>query len=428
MKGSEKGRRQKAEGGRRKEFTEELESLRIKNLLRELTCIESSGNSRIKIKGQLYTNFSSNDYLNLSNHPDIIKAAVMSINKYGFGSGASRLLSGTYLPHVKLEERIAKFKKTEAALVFNTGYAANTGTIPAIAGSDTVIFSDELNHASIVDGARLSKADIKVYKHKDVNHLESLLKKSLKSKFISRRLIITDMVFSMDGDIAPLKDLLSLCDRYDAVLMIDDAHGTGVLGKTGRGGLEHFGIKADNIIQMGTLSKAAGCYGAFVAGNKDLKNLLINKARSFIYSTSLPPAVCEAGIKAIDIIDSRSTRLRERLWKNRGRLYDGLKNMGFDTLDSETPIIPILAGDVKNALKMGQYLKRNKIFAPAIRPPTVPEGKCRIRFTVTAGHTAEEIDKTLEHLKKFCPSFPRMRESRKSIKELDSPIKSENDK
>lgn len=400
MKGSEKklSSQQSAVSSRAK-FSAELTSLRNENLLRKLTCVEHSGNASIKIKGQVYINYSSNDYLGLSNHPEIVRAAGAALKRFGFGSGSSRLLSGTCLPHVQLEERIAKFKKTEAALVFNTGYAANTGIIPVIAGEDTVIFSDELNHASIVDGTRLSRAEVKVYRHRDVNHLESLLKKALNGKSIRRRLVITDTVFSMDGDIAPLKDLASLCDRYDALLMIDDAHGTGVLGKTGRGGLEHFGIKADNIIQMGTLSKAAGCYGAFIAGNKDLIELLINRARSFMYSTSLPPAVAAAGCRAIDIIDRKSVRLRERLWKNRKRLYDGLENMGFYTLDSDTPIIPVLAGDAGNALKLGQYLYKNKIFAPAIRPPTVPEGKCRIRFTITAGHTDEEIDLVLKVLK-----------------------------
>lgn len=401
VKGSEKDSRQKSVVSSQSEFSEELESLRNKNLLRKLTCVEPSGSTNIKIKGQVYINYSSNDYLGLSNHPEIVKAAAAALRKYGFGSGSSRLLSGTCPPHFQLEERIAKFKKTEAALVFNTGYAANTGSIPVISGEDTVIFTDELNHASIVDGTRLSKAHVTVYRHRDVNHLESLLKKALNGKSIRRRLVITDTVFSMDGDIAPLKYLASLCDRYDALLMIDDAHGTGVLGKTGRGGLEHFGIKADNIIQMGTLSKAAGCYGAFIAGNKDLIELLINRARSFIYSTSLPPAVAVAGIKAIDIIDKRSTGLRQQLWKKRNRLYEGLKSLGYDTLGSETPIIPILAGDARNALRLGQYLYENKIFAPAIRPPTVPENRCRIRFSVTAGHTDENIDRVLESLKMF---------------------------
>ncbi len=380
-------------------FNKELASLKQDNLLRKLICANPSSGSRVSINGEPFINFSSNDYLNLSRHPDILKAATSALEKYGFGSGASRLLSGTFTPHKRLEERIARFKDTDAAILFNTGYAANTGVIPAIAGSDALIFSDELNHASIVDGVRLSKAETIIFRHRDTGQIEALLKKSLKSKSIKRRLIVTDTLFSMDGDIAPLKEMAMLSRRYDALLMIDDAHGTGVLGETGRGGLEHFGIKPDNIIQVGTLSKAVGCYGAFVAGRRDLINLLINRARSFIYSTSLPPVVCEAGVKAIDIIESRSTRLRKRLWKNRARLYEGLKRLGFNTLDSVTPIIPVFAGSAKEALKTGRHLYRNKILAPAIRPPTVPEGRCRIRFSVTAGHTDEDIDLLLEALK-----------------------------
>lgn len=384
-----------------KPFSNELRNLKERNILRTLHCAESSSGSKISIKGQTFQNFSSNDYLNLAGHKEIVNAALTALKKYGFGSGASRLLSGTFVSHTKLEDRIAKFKKTQAALVFNTGYAANTGIIPAIAGDDAVIFSDELNHASIIDGIRLSVADVKVYRHRDVDHLETLLKRSYKGNSRRRRLIITDTVFSMDGDIAPLKDLAWLCKKYDALLMIDDAHGTGVLGKTGRGGLEHFGIHPGNIIQMGTLSKAAGCYGAFVAGKKEMIDLLINKARSFIYSTSLPPSVASAGNKAIDIIDTRSGNLRKKLWKNRERFYKGLERLGYDTLDSETPIIPIWTGNVKNALKIGRHLYKNYIFAPAIRPPTVPEGKCRIRFSITAGHTDEDIDMVLECLKKY---------------------------
>ena len=384
-----------------KKYDDELKELKAKKLLRKITCLESSCKSKIVIKGQTYIDFSSNDYLNLSDNSEIIKGAAAALKKYGLGSGASRLLSGTYLPHRVLEERIAKFKKTQAALVFNTGYAANTGVIPAVAGDDAMIFSDELNHASIVDGARLSRAYVEIYRHRDIDHLEALLKKTFKSTSRKKRLIITDTVFSMDGDIAPLNDLVFLKNKYRAILMIDDAHGTGVLGKSGRGGLEHFGIEPDGIIQMGTLSKAAGCYGAFVAGKKDLINLLLNKARSFIYSTSLPPPVCEAGVKAIDIIETRSDKLRKRLWKNRERLYEGLNALGFDTLDSETPIVPILIGSADAALKSARYLYKNKIFAPAIRPPTVPNGKCRIRFSVTAGHTNNDIDLALESLRRF---------------------------
>jgi len=377
-------------------FGKSLRELKKKNLLRKLLYLESLRGSRILIDGESYINFSSNDYLGLSGHPEIISSAIEALKKYGFGSGASRLLSGSYIPHRRLEERIAEFKKTESALVFNTGYSANTGIIPAIAGMGWTILSDELNHASIIDGVRLSKAEIKIYKHRDINHLEGLLKKISREK-----LVVTDTLFSMDGDLAPLEDIVFLSKKYKAMLMIDDAHGTGVLGETGRGGLEHFGIRGDDIIQMGTLSKAFGCFGAFVAGTRDLIEFLVNKARSFIYSTSLPPAVAQAAIKAIDIMEFKSDKLRKKLWDNRQRLYNGLKHLRCNTLSSETPIVPILSGDVKNTLKLSKYLYKNKIFAPAIRPPTVPEGKCRIRFSVTATHTNKDIDLVLESLRRF---------------------------
>lgn len=377
-------------------FEKSLRELKKKNLLRKLLYLESLRGSRISIDGKSYINFSSNDYLGLSGHPEIINSAIEALKKYGFGSGASRLLSGSYIPHRRLEERIAEFKKTESALVFNTGYSANTGIIPAIAGTGWTILSDELNHASIIDGVRLSKAEIKIYKHRDINHLEGLLKKISREK-----LVVTDTLFSMDGDLAPLKDIVFLSKKYKAMLMIDDAHGTGVLGETGRGGLEHFGIRGDDIIQMGTLSKAFGCFGAFVAGTRDLIEFLINKARSFIYSTSLPPAVAQTAIKAIDIVEFKSDKLRKKLWDNRQRLYNGLKNLGCNTLSSETPIVPILLGDVKNTLKLSKYLYKSRIFAPAIRPPTVPEGKCRIRFSVTGAHTNTDIDLLIEKLENF---------------------------
>ena len=386
-----------------RDFAEDLKELEKKGLLRKLSFIESSVGSHVKIKGKDFINFSSNDYLNLSGHPEIVKAAITALKKYGFGSGSSRLLSGSRLPHKKLEERISAFKKTESALVFNTGYSANTGIIPAIAGSGDMILSDELNHASIVDGARLSKADVKIYRHRDMKHLEKLLNTfSLDGKSKDRQcLIVTDTVFSMNGDIATLKEIASLAENYNALLMIDDAHGTGVLGKNGRGGLEHFGIKVKKIIQMGTLSKAFGCFGAFAAGSKTLINLLINRARSFIYSTSLPPAVAEACVKAIDIVEYESGERRRSLWKRRQRLFEGLNKLGYDTLDSETQIIPVLIGDRENTLRIGDYLLRKKIFAPAIRPPTVPDGRCRIRFSVTAAHTDEDIDNVLESLNKY---------------------------
>ncbi len=410
MKGSEKSSSQQSAVSIQKQdkreraakyFSEELKNIRERNLFRSITCIESSPGPKISIKGQSFINFSSNDYLGLSRHTAISRAAISALKKYGFGSGASRLLSGTCIPHVELEKRIARFKKTEAALVFNTGYAANTGIIPAVSGTNTVIFSDELNHASIVDGTRLSKAEVVIYRHADAGHLESLLRKYSKKKSVKQCIIISETVFSMDGDIAPLCELTELSKTYHALLMLDDAHATGVLGKNGRGGLEHFSIVNDNIIQMGTLSKAAGCYGAFATGSKNLVSLLINRARSFIYSTSLPPAVAAAGIASIDILDNRSVRMRQRLWRNRDHFIRGLRDLGYDTMNSETPIIPILAGDVKSAMKLGRHLERNNIFAPAIRPPTVPEGKCRIRFSITAGHTREDIDMALYSLEKY---------------------------
>ncbi len=376
------------------EFAEDVRWLKDKGLIRKLAYIDSRSGSKISIDKKKYINFSSNDYLGLSEHPEIIKATVSALKKYGFGSGGSRLLSGSYMPHRRLEERIAKFKKTESALVFNTGYAANTGIIPAVAGGKWTIFSDELNHASIIDGIRLSKAEVKIYRHRDADHLEELLKNSSGKKFI-----ITDTVFSMDGDIAPLNDIALLSKKYSAMLMVDDAHATGVLGSSGRGSLEHFGIKADDIIQMGTLSKALGCFGAFAAGPKNFIDLLINKARSFMYSTSLPPAVAEAGIKAIDIVDFKSAQLRKRLWDRRQRFYKGLTELGYNTLGSETPIIPILTGDVKETIRISGYLFKKRIFAPAIRPPTVPDGKCRIRLSVTAAHTHRDIDLVLNALR-----------------------------
>ncbi len=391
-----KDQRTKAES-----FTEELKLLREKSLLRSLSCIESPQGPRITIKGKPYLNFSSNDYLNLSGHREVVKAACYAIQKYGVGSGSSRLLSGTIEPHVMLEQSIARFKNTQKALIFNTGYAANTGVIPVIADEDSIIFSDELNHASIIDGARLSKAETSIYKHKDMTHLEKLLTESIKNKSIKRRVIVTDTVFSMDGDIAPLKSIRKLSKQYKALFMIDDAHGTGVLGKTGRGGLEHFGIKDNSIMQMGTLSKAAGCFGAFVAGKTSLIDLLVNRSRSFMYSTALPPAVASASAMALHIIATSSSRLRKRLWSNRERLLNGLAESGHNTLQSGTPIISILTGNVKDTLHLGKYLYRNNIYAPAIRPPTVQKDKCRIRFSVTAGHTSDDIDQVLDCLKRF---------------------------
>jgi 8-amino-7-oxononanoate synthase len=334
----------------------------------------------------------SNDYLGLAGHPALREAACAAMERYGFGSGASRLVSGTSSQHQALEHRIAQFKGTEAALLFNSGYAANTGIIPAVAGAGDVILSDSLNHASIIDGCRLSKAELQVYRHGDVGHVESLLKKSVHAR---RKLIVTDGVFSMDGDIAPLPELASLAGKYSAILMVDDAHATGVLGKTGRGTTEHFNLTGRVHIQMGTFGKALGSFGAYVTGSRDLIDCLINRSRSFIFSTALPPAVCAASIAALDIIEHEPL-LRENLWKNLERFVNGLISLNISTGTSETPIVPVMIGDSAKALKAGEKLLEYGIYATAIRPPTVPEGAARIRTTIMATHTDKDIDYALD--------------------------------
>jgi 8-amino-7-oxononanoate synthase len=367
-------------------FEAELEKLRHAGLLRTTRDRQSRQGRTITIDGKEYLNFSSNDYLGLSSHPAITEAAKEALGAFGFGSGASRLLGGGCTLHGELEKRLAEFKGTEAALLLGSGYGANTGIIPAIAGTGAALFSDELNHASIIDGCRLSKARTYLYRHCSMKHLESMLEGSK----ANRNVVITDTVFSMDGDMASLIDLYNLCKRCGATLYLDDAHGTGVLGK-GRGALSHFGIKPEPwIIQMGTMSKAMGSFGAFAAGTKDTIEWLRNSARSFIYSTALPAPAAAASLAAIEIIENDPT-LTDKLWANRDRLMAGLK--GVDTGNTETPVIPVILGDVESALKLSGTLYEKGIHAPAIRPPTVV--KPRIRLTVTAAHTEEDIERVI---------------------------------
>lgn len=390
-------------------FSEELDSLRQDNLFRYIkdrdafSSLIAHRSSRIYINGAEYINFSSNDYLGLSADISLVEAAKRALDKYGLGAGASRLLSGGTKLHAELEKMVAKFKGTEAAVVFNSGYTANISVIPSIAREGDVIFSDELNHASIIDGCRLSKAKKVIYRHADVEHLSELIKKEKGN----RKIVITDTVFSMDGDIAPLKDIYELCRSLNSelyqpnsmLLYIDDAHGTGVLGN-GHGALAHFDIKPEpgsnaQIIQMGTFSKALGSYGAFIAGSRNIIDWLINTARGFIYSTALPACIVAASMAALQILQEE-TSLVKKLWENRERLFKGIKSLGFDTLNCETPIIPMVVGDVETTLKFSEYLMSQHIYAPAIRPPTVKIP--RIRFTVTAAHTEEDIDILLQAL------------------------------
>lgn len=373
-------------------FSERLKNLKEKGLFREIKDRSSPQGPKIRFDNREYVNFSSNDYLGLSNHPYIIDKVKKALDDYGFGSAASRLLGGGSTIHKELEDKIALFKGTESALVLNSGYAANTGIIPAIADEDTAIFSDELNHASIIDGCRLSKAKTIIYRHKDVSHIEELIEK----ENAKRKIVITDTVFSMDGDIAPLRGIYDICLKKNATLYIDDAHGTGVIGN-GRGALSYFNMKPEpSIIQMGTFSKALGSFGAFVAGRRDVIEWILNTARSFIFSTTLPPGIIAASMAALELIE-RDPELIKRLWSNRDKVAHGIKNIGYDIMGSETPIIPVRTGTVENTLRVSGHLYEKGIYAPTIRPPTVKEP--RIRITVTAAHTDEEIERLIETLR-----------------------------
>ncbi len=375
-------------------FEKELRRLEKDRLLRHMMVRQSPQGPVIAISGRRYINFSSNDYLGLASNPELMKAAADAGKKFGFGSSASRLLAGGCSLHEQLEDLVADFKKTDAALVFNSGYAGNTGTIPTLASSPGVIFSDELNHASIIDGCRLSSADVFVFRHRDMGNLEELLKKNKARK----KIVVTDSVFSMDGDIAPLSDMCSLCRRYDAAIYIDDAHGTGVLG-SGRGALAHFGITPEPwILQMGTFSKALGSFGAFIAGDRDVIGWLTNTSRSFMFSTALPAPVIAASIKALGLIKKGRGLLR-KLWANRRMLAEGLRDVGYDERPSETPIFAIRPGNLKETLSLSAFLWEKGVYAPAIRPPTVREP--RVRITVTAAHEERHIQRLIDALKRF---------------------------
>lgn len=380
---------------------EELAEIREKGLYRVLRTVETAQGPRVTIDGREMILLCSNDYLGLANHPKLKEAACDAIEKYGFGTGASRLISGSMTPHCEFEEKFARFKGTEAALLFNSGYASNTGVIPAVTGFGDTIFSDRLNHASIVDGCRLSRADFRRYRHLDMKALERyLIYHSENHEETGRKLIVTDGVFSMDGDIAPLDKIVSLAKEHDCMLMVDDAHGTGVLGASGKGTAEHLGIAVEDIdIYMGTLGKAFGSYGAYVAGSRELIDYLINKARSFIYSTALPPSMAAAAIAAIEIMEDEPER-RERLLANAAIMRDGLKGLGFEIMDSHTQIIPILTVDSEIACEMMELLMDEGVYALAIRPPSVPEGTSRLRVTVTSEHSQEDLSKALAAFKK----------------------------
>ena len=378
-------------------FSEELEELRMEGLYRRLHLTGGCQKSRITLDGRDLLLLCSNNYLGLADHPLLKRAAVEAVECYGTGSGASRLVSGTMELHEALEKRIAAFKRTEAALLFNSGYAANTGIIPAIVGRGDTVFSDRLNHASIVDGAILSRARLVRYPHNDMTALRELLSRTGTS---GRRLIVSDGVFSMDGDLAPLKELVSLKEEFGALLMIDDAHGTGVLGETGRGTAEECGAASGIDIHMGTLGKALGSFGAYAAASREIIDYLVNRSRSFIFSTSLPPAVLAASIAAFDLVESEEgAALRGKLARNAGWFRKALRETGFDTMGSTTQIVPVFVGGSEDVMAFSRHLLEEGIFVQGIRPPTVPAGSCRLRCTLMATHEPGELEHAVHALK-----------------------------
>jgi glycine C-acetyltransferase/8-amino-7-oxononanoate synthase len=375
-------------------FRSELKLLADRSLLRRLSRLESGTGPIIQYAGREVILLSSNDYLGLATHPEVIRAAMQATEQYGAGSGASRSVSGTLPPHMDLETSLATFKGTEAAILFGAGYLANIGVIPTFIGPGGLILADRLCHASLIDGCRLSRADFRVFRHRDCEHLELLLRRRRTSR---PTLIITEGLFSMDGDLAPLSDLVSLAERYEAMLYVDDAHGTGIMGPTGRGTIEQFGLEQRIPFHMGTLSKALGSHGAYIVGPNELIEYLINVTRSFIFTTALPPAIAAAAMAAMAVIQREPER-RTRLWSNRQRLFNGIQNLGFSMTQTTSPILPILIGDAAAASTLSERLLTHGVYASAIRPPTVPDGTSRIRLTVTSEHTNQQIDEALHAL------------------------------
>jgi 8-amino-7-oxononanoate synthase len=372
-------------------FEQYLAELAEKHLTRRLVPIESGTGPTVRVAGRDVLLFASNDYLGLARHPEVVAAAVEATHAYGAGAGAARLVSGSLPPHLRVEQAIAAFKGTEAALTFGSGYLANIGAIPALIGRGGLILADRLCHASLIDGCRLSGADVRIYRHNDMEHVAALLAKRAGGR---RTLIVTEGVFSMDGDLAPLPDLAAVADAHQADLYIDDAHGTGVMGEHGRGTIEHYGLEKRIPLHMGTMGKALGSSGAFLAGGDEAIRYLLHRCRSFMFATAPPPGSAAAVIAALRVVQREPER-RRRLWDNRDRLLTGLTRLGFTLLPTASPIMPILIGRAELAIRVAEQLFANGIFAPAVRPPTVSPGTSRIRVTVTSEHTSAQIDQAL---------------------------------
>src|SRR6202789_363866 len=376
---------------------EQLDAWKRAGTYQRLRVLESESAAESRFDGKEVINLASNNYLGLTTHPKLCEAAINAARKYGAGSGAVRTISGTMSIHMQLEERIAAFKNVEACVVFQSGFAANAGTVSAILGPEDHIISDELNHASIIDGCRLSRAKIRVFPHKDVAAAEKILAEL--DGVPGKKLLISDGVFSMDGDIGPLPGLVEAAERHGAIMMVDDAHSSGVLGKAGRGTIDHFGLHGRVHVQVGTLSKAIGVLGGYVCGSRDLIEFLYHRARPFLFSTSHPPAVAAACLAAFDILEREPERI-QRLWDNTKYFKQGLVAEGFDTGMSETPITPVMVGETKAAHALSNGLFEEGVLALGIGFPTVAKGKARVRTIVTATHTREELDRALEAFRK----------------------------
>jgi glycine C-acetyltransferase len=374
----------------------ELDNLRSQGLYRSLRVLEDRQAASAHFDGRQVVNLSSNNYLGLTTHPKLIERALAAIGEFGVGSGSVRTIAGTMAIHMELERRLASFKKTEAVVVFQSGFAANAGTVSAILTKDDVIISDELNHASIIDGCRLSKAAIKVFPHKNVDGARAILKDLPKSQ---RKLLITDGVFSMDGDLGALPELCALAEEYGCIMMVDDAHASGVFGANGRGTIDHFKMHGRVDIQVGTLSKAMGALGGYVAGSKTLIEFLYHRARPFLFSTSHPPSVAATCLAALDVLE-QEPQIIETLWDNTRFFKKGLETLGFNTGLSQSPITPVIAGEGSRAMKLSDRLFEEGVFAQGIAYPTVARDKARVRTIVTAGHTKDELQYALDKFKK----------------------------
>src|SRR5689334_9166390 len=383
-------------------LTDQLDQLKQKGTYFRLRVLEDEQAPECTFDGKKVINLASNNYLGLTTHPKLREAALEATRKYGVGSGAVRTIAGTMKIHMELEEKIARFKNVEACVVFQSGFAANAGTVSAILGKEDFIISDELNHASIIDGARLSRATIKVFRHKDISHAEEQLQAVADQP--GHKLLISDGVFSMDGDIGPLPGLCDLADKYGAIMMVDDAHAAGLLGRNGRGTIDHFNVHGRVDVQVGTLSKAIGALGGYVCGSRDLIDFLYHRARPFLFSTSHPPSVAATCIAAFEVLENEP-ELIEKLWENTRYFKKELGTLGFNiggknTPASETPITPIIVGEGKLAMQFSRELFNDGVMATGIAFPTVPEDKARIRTIMTAAHTHQQLDQALETLKR----------------------------